>query len=106
MRVRTGSLSQEEANMADVDEISDLASTQRWRDLSACRDLGSDTFFAEDPMGLLEERSAKAVCGQCLVIDDCLAYAITHNAPFGVWGGMTAVERRVVRKTWLNTMAS
>ncbi len=91
--------------MADVEVISELVRSQRWRELSACRDVGSETFFADGPIGMLEETSAKAVCGECLVIDDCLAYAITHNAPFGVWGGMTAAERRVIRKTWLNTMA-
>ena len=92
--------------MADVDTIAELASAQRWRQMSACRDLGSTVFFAEDPMGVFEEQTAKAVCDQCFVIDDCLAYAITHNAPFGVWGGMTTPERRVVRRTWLSTMAS
>jgi WhiB family redox-sensing transcriptional regulator len=92
--------------MADVDAIAELASTRRWRTMSACRDVASNVFFAEDPMGLFEEQSAKAVCGQCFVIDDCLAYAITHDPPFGVWGGMTTAERRVVRKTWLNTLAS
>ncbi|HVR33762.1 MAG TPA: WhiB family transcriptional regulator [Acidimicrobiia bacterium] len=92
--------------MADVDTIAEVAATQRWRQMSACRDLGSTVFFAEDPMGVFEEQTAKAVCGQCFVIDDCLAYAITHNPPFGVWGGMTTAERRVVRRTWLSTMAS
>jgi WhiB family transcriptional regulator, redox-sensing transcriptional regulator len=92
--------------MAEIDTFSELARAQRWRAMSACRDVGSDIFISEDPMGWFEERSAKAVCGQCLVVDDCLAFAITHNAPFGIWGGMTAAERRAVRKTWLNTMAS
>jgi WhiB family redox-sensing transcriptional regulator len=92
--------------MADIDAIVQRASGQRWRTMSACRDLGSDVFFAADPMGGFEEQSAKDVCSQCFVIHDCLAYAITHNAPFGVWGGMTAAERRVVRKTLLSTLAS
>ncbi|MEX2278713.1 MAG: WhiB family transcriptional regulator [Acidimicrobiia bacterium] len=90
--------------MADIDLMG--SRTQRWRTMSACRDVGSDAFFVDDPVGVFEERSAKAVCGQCFVIDDCLAYALTHDAPFGVWGGMTAAERRVVRRTWLNSMVS
>lgn len=90
--------------MAYGEEIVELAGRQAWRTMSACQDVGSDAFFAQDPLRGFEERAAKAVCGRCLVIDDCLAYAITHNAPFGVWGGMTAAERRVVRKTWLSTM--
>ncbi|MEX1043177.1 MAG: WhiB family transcriptional regulator [Acidimicrobiia bacterium] len=90
--------------MADIDLTE--GRTQRWRTMSACRDVGSDAFFADDPVGVFEERSAKAVCSQCLVINDCLAFALTHNAPFGVWGGLTASERRVVRKSWLNSMVS
>lgn len=107
MRSRIGANhgEQEEYSVAYVDETAKLVSAQRWREMSACRDLGSDAFFGEDPVGEREERAAKAVCRQCFVVDDCLAYAITHNAPFGVWGGMTAAERRVVRRTWLNTMA-
>jgi len=92
--------------MADVDAIAELTKTQRWRSMAACRDLASNVFFVDDPMGVLEEQAAKAVCSQCFVTDDCLAYAITHNPPFGVWGGMTSAERRVVRKTWLKTLVS
>lgn len=43
---REGSLRQEEVQMEDVYVT---ASTQRWREVSACRDLGSDSSFAEDP---------------------------------------------------------
>lgn len=39
---------------------------------------------------------AKAICGSCLVRDECLAYALATELPylrFGIWGGMTPEER-------------
>ncbi len=77
-----------------------------WRAASACRDLPSEVFLAEGPMGPLEELAAKAICAECAVIDACLAYAIAHDAPFGVWGGMTAAERRPLRQAWRSSLAS
>jgi WhiB family transcriptional regulator, redox-sensing transcriptional regulator len=82
------------------------ASHRGWRSISACRDLPTGVFVSADAMGPREERAAKAVCSGCLVIDDCLAYAITHDVPFGVWGGLTMVERRPLRRSWLNSLAS
>ena len=35
----------------------------------------------------------KAVCGRCLVRADCLAYALENRIDYGIWGGMTALDR-------------
>ena len=49
-----------------------------------------------------EERSADAYwhinavrsfCGKCQIQKDCLTYAF-KNEPYGVWGGLTAQERK------------
>jgi WhiB family redox-sensing transcriptional regulator len=37
---------------------------------------------------------AKAVCDVCPVIESCLEYAVSTREKDGVWGGMTARERR------------
>ena len=44
--------------------------------------------------------AAKAVCGDCTVREECLAFAITTNQEFGVWGGTSEEERRVLRRQW------
>jgi hypothetical protein len=44
------------------------------------------------------EYIAKAVCRACPVRDDCLEYALTNAEPWGVWGGLSADERRVERR--------
>lgn len=77
-----------------------------WRAASACRDLPSDAFFFDGPTRPLEELAAKAICAGCIVVDACLAEAIAHNVPYGVWGGMTAAERRPLRRAWMNSLAS
>lgn len=77
-----------------------------WRAASACRDFPSDAFFFEGATRLLEELAAKAICAECTVIDACLAEAIAHNIPYGVWGGMTAAERRPLRRAWKSRLAS
>ena len=37
-------------------------------------------------------REAKKLCGSCLVIRECAAYAIKHE-DHGLWGGLTPPER-------------
>lgn len=66
----------------------DLDDDQAWRDQAAC--LGLDhLFFTERG----ESRPAKAICALCPVIQDCLDYALSTGAHFGIWGGKTEQER-------------
>lgn len=41
---------------------------------------------------------AKAICKQCEVQKECLAWAITNGEEYGVWGGLTPKERRSLRE--------
>jgi WhiB family redox-sensing transcriptional regulator len=36
----------------------------------------------------------RSICRRCLVRLDCLAYALEHKMNYGIWGGMTALDRR------------
>ena len=60
-----------------------------------CRAYDPELFF--DPRGRAERR-AKAVCGRCPVRMDCLLLALESRAEFGVWGGMSTKERRVLHR--------
>jgi hypothetical protein len=51
-----------------------------------------DLFFAEDDPAAAA--AAKAICGTCPVRVPCLAFALATREPHGVWGGLTAEERR------------
>lgn len=64
-----------------------------WRDYAAC--IGKSDLFFSDNMSTVV-RKAKEVCSTCVVRLKCLDHAMKHHE-FGVWGGMTANERRVAK---------
>lgn len=41
---------------------------------------------------------AKSVCAECPVRAHCLAFAVNTGQDFGVWGGLDADERRLLRR--------
>jgi len=41
---------------------------------------------------------ARSICRGCPVRDNCLEEALTQQEPFGIWGGLTPMERRVAQK--------
>lgn len=45
---------------------------------------------------LSREEAAKRVCARCPVMVECREHALLMPEPYGVWGGLTAAERRVV----------
>lgn len=44
------------------------------------------------------QNAAKALCWECPVRVECLRGAIERREPDGVWGGLTAKERKQLRK--------
>ena len=67
-----------------------------------CGAKGAGLFF---PVGVTGEAiphiaAAKAVCAGCEVQEACLAFALTTNQDYGVWGGLDAEERRHERRRW------
>ena len=73
-----------------------------WRDTATCRDLNPDLFFPVGVTGYAVEQidAAKAFCVNCVSKKQCLDFAITTNQEYGVWGGTTEEERRVLRRQW------
>lgn len=74
-----------------------------WRDDGACTGMTethgaaevSAIFFPERGASL---RRAKAICAECPVRERCLEHALTQPEKYGVWGGLSEQERRVMRK--------
>lgn len=72
-----------------------------WRTHAACRGMPSEMFVSpEREMSSRDVDAAKEVCRRCLVVDDCLTFAITNTVTVGVWGGLTAEELAPLRATW------
>ena len=71
-----------------------------WHSNAACRRDEAGLFFApsKEPTAarLAREEHAKRVCARCPVLLACREHALLQPEPYGVWGGMTAAERRVV----------
>ncbi|MFE2125235.1 WhiB family transcriptional regulator [Streptomyces amritsarensis] len=69
-----------------------------WQAEAVCREVGSEPFFDPVEEGRRDrkerDRQAKALCGSCPVVRACLHHALATHEPHGVWGGLTAQERR------------
>lgn len=75
-----------------------------WQLRALCRGNHSHLFFPPSTFERKEERErrearAKAICNVCPVKQPCVEYALTIREPFGIWGGLTEVERREVSLT-------
>ena len=71
-----------------------------WHSDAVCRRDEAGLFFApsKEPTAarLSREAAAKRVCAGCPVMVECREHALLQPEPYGVWGGLTAAERRVV----------
>jgi WhiB family redox-sensing transcriptional regulator len=79
-----------------------LVTSYAWQNDGLCRQLPTDVFFdserARGHRRELREEAAKRVCRRCPVIAECREHALAAE-DFGVWGGLTARERREIRGT-------
>lgn len=66
-----------------------------WMDRGLCAETDPEAFFPEKSRS---PRPAKKVCRSCEVRSECLEYAVDNGIEFGVWGGLTEMERRGVRR--------
>ncbi|MET7685116.1 WhiB family transcriptional regulator [Streptomyces sp. NPDC005423] len=71
-----------------------------WRSAAACRSEDPELFFplGEDGLSRRQIEEARAVCRRCPVMGACGAWAVRNGERDGVWGGMTAAERRTLRR--------
>ncbi len=66
-----------------------------WQDMANCRGGDADLFFPERGAST---RTAKAICRECIVREECLEFAIVNSEKFGIWGGLSERERRKIRR--------
>ena len=71
-----------------------------WAASGACRHSDPELFFPVTTTGAAASQvaRAKAVCRGCPVRDECLEFALDSGQAFGVWGGTTGEERRLLRR--------
>lgn len=62
----------------------------KWMRSALCAQVDPELWFPEGGSA----RPAKAICGGCQVRAECLDYALASAEQFGIWGGLSARERR------------
>jgi WhiB family transcriptional regulator, redox-sensing transcriptional regulator len=66
-----------------------------WAAHALCIGADPELFF---PPGDGPAIEARRICGMCPVRGQCLAYAVTADEPFGIWGGLDPHERENLRR--------
>ena len=68
-----------------------------WQHRGSCRGAETSVFFAPDnePAGARRrrEQTAKQICQQCPVLNECRDHALSTREPYGIWGGLTERDR-------------
>lgn len=64
---------------------------------ASCWGIDTDLFFPDYKAYTPENNLAKRVCKSCVVVNECLTYAL-HYSVMGIWGGTTMDERNRLRK--------
>lgn len=78
-----------------IKETVDIVENGRpWMELAACADFPEpEVFFPDRGTSLI----GKLICSTCVVVDNCLDYALTHHVK-GIWGRTTESERKAIRR--------
>lgn len=82
-------------------KLASLESDARWQDRAACKGMDPLIFFGPEHAETVKEKrdredAAKGVCAVCPVQNECLEYALDAREAYGIWGGMTEVERKAL----------
>jgi WhiB family redox-sensing transcriptional regulator len=71
-----------------------------WHQQALCRRMSPSLFFiaGRSDIARYDQEQAKAVCVECPVRSECLAFALKNEEAFGIWGGLTPEERLALKK--------
>jgi WhiB family redox-sensing transcriptional regulator len=61
-----------------------------WIESANCDESTHSLFFSSS---VKQQRIAKSLCQSCMVVSDCLKFAIENDCNSGIYGGLTAKER-------------
>lgn len=69
--------------------------TELWKQHGACRGAPPGPWFSESAS---DQAAAKQVCAGCPVNQQCAEYGTNENIPYGIFGGLTARQRKLARQ--------
>jgi WhiB family redox-sensing transcriptional regulator len=67
-----------------------------WHEQALCREVDPELFFPEKGGNV---RQGLMICQRCPVAVPCLDAAIDNDERFGIWGGATDEDRKLIRQT-------
>lgn len=83
--------------MTVAEQITPTVAFWEWQKDAACQDHSEDLFYhcEAERKGLRREKEqiAKQICASCPVLEQCRDYALTVGEQYGVWGGLSEMER-------------
>lgn len=79
---------QHRTSIADIP----FEAVSEWQQFAECAIKDPELFF-----DTAQTKTAKAICSRCVVVAQCLEYAVAQNERDGVWGGTTPTERNRMR---------
>ena len=85
----------ERRNGTTLSDFINMGNERKWMDDAACRETDPDLFYPESAVA---NKDAKKVCQTCSVVTQCLEYALDHPEEWGIWGGTSQEERKVMRR--------
>ncbi len=76
-----------------------MTSRDDWQTQSLCRGNHAHLFFPPSTFERKDERErrearAKAICRVCPAMEECRQHSLSIREQFGIWGGLTEMERR------------
>jgi WhiB family redox-sensing transcriptional regulator len=82
-------------------KLASLEAEARWQDRAACKGMDPTLFFGPEHTEAVKEKrdreeAAKAVCRTCPVNQECLEHALESREAYGIWGGLTELERKAL----------
>ncbi|HEX2179955.1 MAG TPA: WhiB family transcriptional regulator [Actinomycetota bacterium] len=82
-------------------KLASLEAEARWQDRAACKGMDPTIFFGPEHTEVVKEKrdreeAAKAVCRTCPVNQECLEHALDSKEAYGIWGGLTELERKAL----------
>ena len=74
--------------------IAEVLMPPEWTRKALCAEVDPEIFFPDKGD---KTAHVKQICKACTVRAECLEYSFKHNERFGVWGGLTELDRRRLR---------
>lgn len=82
-------------------KLASLEAEARWQDRAACKGMDPTIFFGPEHTEVVKEKrdreeAAKQICRTCPVNQECLEHALESKEAYGIWGGLTELERKAL----------